>query len=245
MAGKRYLIINADDFGQSPGINRGILAAHQGGVVTSASLMVRWPAAAEAAASAREHPALSLGLHLDLGEWAYRDGDWAPLYEVVPLGDAAAVAEEVTAQLAAFRRLAGADPTHLDSHQHVHLREPVRSVVVEVARRLGVPLRRCTPQVHYCGDFYGQTAEGTPLPEVLSVEGLTAILRRLPPGITELGCHPGEGDAPDTMYRGERAHEREVLCDPRVRAALAAERIELGSFSSLRHGWVGGRQGSS
>ena len=68
-----YLIVNADDFGQSPGVNRGVIAAHERGVVTSTSLMVRWPSAAAAAAYAREHPALSVGLHVDLGEWACRD----------------------------------------------------------------------------------------------------------------------------------------------------------------------------
>jgi len=47
---QRYLIVNADDFGQSQGVNRGVIAAHEHGIVTSASLMVRWPAAIEAAA---------------------------------------------------------------------------------------------------------------------------------------------------------------------------------------------------
>ena len=47
---RRYLIVNADDLGRSPGVNRGVIEAHAGGIVTSASLMVRWPAAAEAAA---------------------------------------------------------------------------------------------------------------------------------------------------------------------------------------------------
>ena len=68
MVSTRYLIVNADDFGQSHGVNRGIMQAHRRGIVTSASLMVRWLAASEAAAYAREHPSLSLGLHVDLGE---------------------------------------------------------------------------------------------------------------------------------------------------------------------------------
>ena len=50
MAAKRYLIVNADDFGQSPGINRGVVEAHDRGIVTSASRAVRWPIPAEAAA---------------------------------------------------------------------------------------------------------------------------------------------------------------------------------------------------
>ena len=87
----RELIVNADDFGRSPGVNRGIVRAHEHGVVTSASLMVRWAAAPEAARYARERPDLSLGLHVDLGEWEYRDGRWEPAYVVVDTYDPVAV----------------------------------------------------------------------------------------------------------------------------------------------------------
>src|SRR5262245_5377777 len=83
----KYVIVNADDFGQSHGVNRGIVHAHQYGIVTSASLMVRWPAAPEAVAYAREHQSLSLGLHVDLGEKVFRAGEWVPMYTVVPLQD--------------------------------------------------------------------------------------------------------------------------------------------------------------
>jgi predicted glycoside hydrolase/deacetylase ChbG (UPF0249 family) len=233
MSANRYVIVNADDFGQSPGVNRGIIAARERGVVTSTSLMVRWPAAAEAAAYGRAHPEFSLGLHLDLGEWACREGTWVPVYEVVSTKDAGAVAAEVQRQLAAFRRLVGRDPTHIDSHQHAHMQEPTKSLTVELADRLGVPLRGCDPVVRYCGGFYGQTADGTPLPEILSPEGLIRILEGLPPGVTEMGCHPGEGDDLDTMYRRERAREVEVLCSARVRAALGARGIELCSFADF------------
>src|SRR6266498_2001762 len=103
MVAARYLIVNADDFGQSPGVNRGIVEAHEQGIVTSASMMVRWPAAAEAAAYGGEHPELSLGLHFDLGEWAYRNETWVPLYQVVALDDTAAITDEIARQVAAFR----------------------------------------------------------------------------------------------------------------------------------------------
>jgi hypothetical protein len=91
-----------------------------------------------------------------------------PVYEVVPMSDATAVKEEATRQLAAFRRLVGRDPTHLDSHQHIHRREPVRSVLIEMASDLAVALRHHIPRIRYCGDFYGQTGEGQPLPEAIS-----------------------------------------------------------------------------
>ena len=233
-AAPRCLIVNADDFGQAPGINRGVIEAHERGIVTSASLMVRWPAAAAAAADyARARPSLSLGLHVDFGEWAFRHDTWVPVYQVVPTDDADAVAAEVGRQLAAFRRLVGRDPTHLDSHQHAHRHEPVRGVLVELARELGVPLRECSPIVRYSGAFYGQTGKGDPYPRAITVEALVEIMASLPPGITELGCHPGAGDDLDTMYRDERIQEVQSLCDPRVRAAILRNGIELRSFAAL------------
>ena len=89
---------------------------------------------------------MSVGLHLDLGEWAYDGEAWVPVYQVVPLDDLAVVAEELERQLSDFRRLVGRDPTHLDSHQHVHQDEPVRSAALELARRLDVPLRHFSPE---------------------------------------------------------------------------------------------------
>ena len=61
----RYVIVNADDFGSSEGINRGIIEAHETGIVTSASLMVNAPATEAAVELARDHQALSLGLHVN------------------------------------------------------------------------------------------------------------------------------------------------------------------------------------
>jgi len=233
MAAMRYLIVNADDFGQSPGVNRGIIEAHERGIVTSASLMVRWPAAAEAAGYARGHPALSVGLHLDLGEWIRRDGTWAALYEVVPADDGLAVADELGRQLAAFQQLLGRDPTHLDSHQHVHRQEPARSALVSLGRRLGVPVRHFTPGVRHCPDFYGQDAAGGPYLEGIEVGHLLRLLTKLPAGVTELGCHPGRGNDLTSMYRAERAHEVITLCDPRVRQAIVGAAIRLVSFEAF------------
>src|SRR5262245_17774008 len=156
MVAKRFLIVNADDFGQSPGVTRGIIRAHEEGLVTSASFMVRGSAVALAGTYARRRQALSVGLHCDLGEWACRNSMWVPVYEVVALEDGEAVRQEVERQLAVFRDLIGRDPTHLDSHQHVHRREPVRQILASVAAELRIPLRHYTPDIHYCGEFYGQ-----------------------------------------------------------------------------------------
>lgn len=232
----RLLIVNADDFGQSPGVNSGMIKAHERGIVTSASLMVRWPAADEAAAYGRDTRGLSIGLHVDLGEWAYRKEQWTPVYEVASLEDANAVNAEVQNQLRAFRKLLGRDPTHLDSHQHVHCREPsVKAALLQLSRRLRIPLRRYTHSVRYCGDFYGQADTGLPMPHLIDAESLIGILNRLPAGITELGCHPAEWIDVETMYGKERQKELEVLCDPRVQDAITNEGILLRSFADVTY----------
>lgn len=230
---KRYLIVNADDFGLSAGVNRGVVRAHAEGIVTSTSLMVRGPAAAEAAHCAARYPRLSFGLHVDLAEWVYCDGEWVLRYEVVPAGNEEAVTAEVSRQLEAFRRLLGKDPTHLDSHQHAHRNEPVRQVLTRLAEQLSVPLRSFTPEIQYCGDFYGQTGEGDPYPEGISLAGLQKTIENLPAGVSELGCHPGEDEQLDSVYRRERMQEVAVLCDPQVRTALEARGVLLCSFADL------------
>jgi predicted glycoside hydrolase/deacetylase ChbG (UPF0249 family) len=233
MAQHKRLIVNADDFGLDPGVNRGIVRGHEEGIVTSASLMVRGPAATEAAAYGRAAPEFDLGLHVDLGEWSFRNGTWVSRYEVIPLDDAGAVAAEVRRQLEAFRRLLGWDPTHLDSHQHVHARDPARSVLLETAEELRVPLRHESTEVRYCGRFYGQTTEGAPLPEAITVGHLIAILESLAHGVTELACHPGDGVDSSVLYGHERHRELEALCDPRVREAVDALGVELSTFGRL------------
>ena len=232
MRAQRFLIVNADDFGSSPGVNQGIIRAHEQGIVTSASLMVRMAAASDAAAYAREHPSFSIGLHFDLGEWTYRDEQWECVYEVVSLHDRTAVACQADKQLAAFQQLLNRNPSHIDSHQHIHRNEPVRSILIELAQQLGVPLRHSSSAVHYCGEFYGQTSQGSPLPDAISVLGLMKILTGLPSGITELACHPGQGSDFRSVYASERGHEVTTLCDPRIRATLTDQRIHLCSFIS-------------
>src|SRR5262249_5709117 len=99
--------------------------------------------------------------------------------------------------------------------------------------RLNVPIRESSATVIYAGGFYGQSGTGGALDGAITVERLIGILRTLPEGTTELGCHPGlRHDAPG-MYVAQRAQEVHVLCDPRVRAAIQDEGIDLISSRDL------------
>ena len=230
----RFVIVNADDFGLSAGINRGIVEAHERGIVTSASLMVRWAGAQEAAEIARTHPALSVGLHLDMGEWIFRDDEWVPLYRVLPPdAEQRHFLDEARRQLDAFHSLLGCAPSHLDSHQHCHRDEPFRSVAVEISRALQIPLREIASSAKYTGDFYGQCGRGQSFPELVSAASLRRILAELPLGITELGCHPAAALDFDSTYRRERLAELAALCDPAVAETAAVEKLRLISFRDI------------
>jgi predicted glycoside hydrolase/deacetylase ChbG (UPF0249 family) len=237
----KHLIVNADDFGFSAGINRGIVEAYEHGIVTSASLMVDQPGAEEAAAYAREHPKLGVGVHLELPGWRAAT---RALHRAIGSETrlAEAVTKEVGRQLDRFRTLVGRDATHVDSHRHRHRHEPARSVVAEVAGELGVPARDLGTTVRHCRDFYGQTYgriySTRPNLEAISVDALVRLLEELSPGVSELCCHPGYADDLEPPfrkepYRGERVQEVRALCDRRVRATVERQGIRLCSFRDL------------
>lgn len=232
MDSRRSLIVNADDFGYSRGVNRGVIEAHEQGIVTSASLMVDQPAAEEAAGYSRTRPELGLGLHFELPAWRIRRGIWG-LSRRHDDRLAQSVATELRRQLERFRRLVGSDPTHLDSHKHRHREEPLRSAFLEAAGELNVPLRHFDPVVRFCGNFYGQIDAGRPNPEAIAPGALVELLEALEPGVTELCCHPGYTDGLKTWYSEERVQEVRTLCDQGVRAAIERLGFELISFRDL------------
>ncbi len=231
----RRLIVNADDFGQSNGINKGIIQAHEKGIVTSTSLMVRYPAAIEAAEYAKSNTTLGVGLHLDFGEWVCKQDNWEMSYSVVDLENTDAVKNEIDEQIDRFLELMGRKPTHIDSHQHAHLTASILPLVEDVARILNVTLRRRSAKVHYCGDFYGQSTIGEPHHDIISVDGLCSILSTLPAdkSIIELGCHPALDNDIETMYKIEREKEVETLCNHALKTKLSDRGFELYSFEGI------------
>ena len=212
----KYLIVNGDDLGASRGVNRGILEAHEHGILTSASLLVNRPGSAEAAALARTAPSLSVGLHADL------DGP-----------QQGGVRASLLRQLTRFEQLLGRPPTHLDSHHNVHRSPDVLPDVLAVAAVHGLIVRdfskvRCVPE------FFGQW-NGRAHLEQVGVASLVHLLRtRVEDGLTELSCHPGYVDSDLVSgYTTERECELRTLCDGSVRAAIREARIVLVSFSDV------------
>jgi predicted glycoside hydrolase/deacetylase ChbG (UPF0249 family) len=222
-SGEKLLIFNADDFGQTAGITRGIVECHQRGVVTSTSLMVTGKAVEEAIAASKENPNLSIGLHFDVCGEDEREFDTS---------NVDAVREEFFRQFTQFEKLMRRTPTHIDSHRHVHRDEHLFPHFVDWVSPMKIPLRG-SGEVNFVGGFYGQWEWKVTELRYVGVEFLQEMLRNeMPVGVTEFSCHPGYITADYVgVYREEREAEIKTLTDPRVRETIEAEKIRLVNYS--------------
>jgi chitin disaccharide deacetylase len=151
------VIVNADDFGLTSGVNRSILSCHLSGSVTSTTLMTNMPACEEAGEIGRTHPSLGVGLHFNLtsGRPISDPGKVPSLTDeggnLVSRGELMKralfgalrpehVETEFFAQIARMKAL-GLRPSHIDSHQHVHAAPSIFRVVSRAAEAEGVPMR--------------------------------------------------------------------------------------------------------
>lgn len=217
--------MNGDDFGASAGINRGIIETLKRGILTSASLMINMPGAAEAIRLSRSHPELSVGLHVNLTNEGY---------PIVNLDDVPAVRAEIGSQYERFVDQMDRAPTHLDSHHNIHRQPHLTSLFLELAEQNELPLREHSP-VRYFSNFYGQW-DGVSHPEHISPAQLCNMLAtEVGIGFTELACHPGYvGDDFASEYSVERQIELESLCDPMVRQFVTERGIELLNYDEVR-----------
>lgn len=221
MAGSqpRRLIVNADDFGLTEGINQGIIEAHTEGIVTSTSLMVHGAAAEQAVRLAAEHPSLSIGLHF--------------VDDTPALDDPGHAAREFAAQLERFRELMGSGPTHVDSHHHVHMRH--MATFDPLVEPLGVPLRG-DGRVQYLGAFFAHPQAGVVEPDRIREPFLLRLLdAEVSADFVELGCHPGRVTAElHSSYGPEREIEIETLTAAGLGAKIENLGLALASYRDWR-----------
>jgi len=217
----RRLIVNADDLGYDPAIDRGILEAHARGLVSSATAMVDTPFAAAALAAAPR--SLGLGLHAVLD----------------PGLDRARAEAELVRQLARFEALRGAPPTHLDSHKHAHARPAILEAFGAVAAARRLPVRSVTPAMRATLRGWGIAtperflgdADRRPAWDEAS---LAAALAGLEEGVAELMAHPGHAPThARTSFGVEREVELAALTSPLCRAALERVGGVLCSYADI------------
>ncbi len=250
----KRLIVNADDFGRTPGVNAGVLEAHRRGIVTSATVMVLERAAAQGIREAAERaPRLSLGLHFVLSGGGppaaaarelptlTRGGRFPRTREELPPRiPAEEVRRELNAQIELFQLLSYRAPSHLDSHHHVALHPSVAPVFAAVARERSLPARASSDEARASLRAAGVRTPDRFLDgffrETVGFETLERILEELPDGTAELMCHPGRADAElkaTSTYADEREREIDVLTDRRIRELARARGIDLVGFDAL------------
>ena len=274
----RRLIVNADDFGLSELVNEGIEETIAAGVVTSVSVMVNTPGFDDAVRRAAAlRPGLRVGLHFNITA----GGPVAPPAEVRSLVDGAGrflplgglvrralaggvrpadVRREAEAQFARLRE-GGVEPTHADSHRHVHALAAIRGALTAAARSAGVwvvrrPLEPLWAHPVHAAALAKRASlaaawvmpSAGPLPRAgtASFRGLAllgapryaddllALLDALPPGSTELMVHPGRDDptvASWDPYVAGRAVELEALLSRPVRERLGRGDLRLAPFA--------------
>ena len=274
------VIVHADDFGLSEKINEGILQTHIHGILTSTSMMANGRAFEHALDIARSTPTLDIGVHLTLieersllnskevptllapgGRFHRRAFDFVKKYFAGKIS-----LEEVRKELEAQveRVLAtGITPSHLDSHQHVHMLPGILGIVIELSQKYGIPLIRFPREVGFLRQIsyvpITRVAQGLILNLFclaseskikrrtdffagflfggnLNKENLFRIVEGIRhSGTYEIMCHPGLDD-PNTHYSHWGYHwsdELNALLDKEVADFFQDKGIHLTSYRQL------------
>lgn len=196
-----YLIVNADDFGYSHSINKGIIEAHEKGIVTSTSVMVNAIAADEAEELAK-YPDLSVGLHFELKE-------------------VTDVEAELKRQIEKFVAIVGKMPDHLDTHKRRTTDEGIKEVLEAYAKTNNIPVRNFNAK--HIGSFGINSNDA-------SVAQLERSIDEATDENNELMTHCGYSDdylREHSSYNDPREQELASVCDPSIKEYLAEQDIEL------------------
>ena len=250
----KRLIINADDFGLTQGVCRGIVEAINNGLVSSCTAMVCMPGAPERIARWAPHIEGKIGLHLQL------TGDCQPCLPpeeiaslVTPAGrfprrpehvqaDPEQVAKEWRAQLGRLRDL-GVEPNHLDSHHHIHQRAEYVAVYADLAEEVGVPVRNQKRRLAHMLEARGVAHPATCVTDWFgantNLEGLITCLKAAyqktgADQLVELMCHPGYADQElETIstYTSQRESELCVLISKEAETALQEMNAQVVDWS--------------
>lgn len=228
----KKLIVNADDFGRSKGINKGAIETFREGIVTSATLMVDGKAAVEAVKLAKRYPKLGVGLHfvlVDADDLISLEAQKALTF--FQIGRAK---KEFFRQVEKFKKLFGKLPDHIDGHQHIHKLPSFLPFIKKFCQENRLPYRGMRG-IKFIRSFYGMNnLTQKPKLNKISIGYLIQVLKNLEEGVTELMCHPGYAyDLDDCSYTFHREIELKTLTDPRIKDFIRKEGIKLINFIQI------------
>lgn len=264
----RVLLVNADDLGMHPAVNRGVFDAIENGIARSCSLMTPCPAADDALRLLRDRPHVPFGVHLTLVRDTSAD-TWAPLSparDVPTLVDSAGrlflhaqapqllaglrigdVEREFRAQLGAVVAT-GLRPTHLDFHSLADGgRDDVFDVALMLAEEHGLAVRVWLDRGRGIARRRGSPVVDHPFLDSFQLDvdakndRYATLLRSLPVGLTEWAVHPADTDAPPAPALSGwlvRSTDHRFLTSARARELVEAEGITLIDYAPLRQMWT-------
>ncbi|MCL2798832.1 MAG: ChbG/HpnK family deacetylase [Endomicrobia bacterium] len=223
----KRLIVNADDFGYTKDINKGIIYAHKNGIVKNTTVLTDREAFEDAVFLSKENPGLKTGLHIDLDEFLEikRPGGIITGFKIKPT--AQQIMDKINIQLDKFLN-AGLKLSHIDSHHHAHLLPEVLPIVMQKAKELGVPVR-------FCPGFYKDTETIKKIKCMLNSESI-----KYPHFIN--GWYWGnideKYDTAELMVHPEfndpwRESETANCCNPNLIQYLKEQNIEIISFEEI------------
>ena len=207
----KQLVVNADDFGFTRDVNRGIVKAHTGGILTATTLMANGEAFTDAVALGRENPSLDIGCHLVLiGGRSLLDRDRRFPASVREMAQAVLLGrlhpyDEFRAQIEKILA-AGIVPTHLDTHKHTHLLPQVLNAVARLSEEFSIRW------VRRPFDFpINASSQGIPALKRLASRSLQVIRRRFHRVLEQHGCRTTDHFAGFQITGRFRAKELESL----------------------------------
>lgn len=248
------LIINADDFGHSKGINMGIIEAYQDGVLTSTTLMAGMPGFEQAVKLAKENPGLGVGVHLTLtcgypvskglktivdDNGAFLNLSFYENKENLALIDLDEVYMEWKSQIEKVK-LSGIDPTHIDSHHHINSVGDLKKIYLKLADEYNLPVRnnfnlpegyKSTSKMMDYFDHIGSTKG---IWKHMDTNNLIRDCKNYES--VEIMCHPAYVDSflvENSSYTIGRTSTLKELLDPEIKKLLLDNEIELVTFKDI------------
>ena len=251
----KRLIINADDCNLTAGVTRGILLAHDRGMVTSTTLMMNLPLADKTVRELKKRKLLGLGLHLNVtfGKPLSRPSQVSSLLKSggifrrpddyqkkkPQLKD---IIREYETQIKLFEQRFGRKPEHLDTHHHLHDRPVFFQALASVAKKWKLPIRRSK----LFGELPARETSGLKTTDYLfgnlaadflwELGPFGGVVETLPEGTSEIACHPGFYDAElarASSLRRTREIELKLFSNGKLRKKLTGLGIELIRFGQI------------
>lgn len=241
----KKLIINADDFGYSAGVNYGIIEAHKEGVLTSTTMMANMPGFEQALNLHEQYPDLGIGIHLalttgkpilsNLKTIIDVDGNFRnqAYYKGSFIIDEQEIYDEWKAQIEKILAT-GIKPTHVDTHHHANLFGDFNAIYLKLADEYHLPVRNNFTNT----DSNRRTTDGfiyTMETVIQSSETLEKVFEEY--NSVELMCHPAFIDKfllNHSSYTYPRTEELELLTHPRIKTLFSNHKtIELTTFESI------------